>query len=39
MMLEHKKNIEYLVEQIRINFVPQQIILFGSCARQEERDK
>ena len=37
-MLGHKSNIEHLVEQIIMNFAPQQIILFGSCARQEERE-
>jgi len=38
MILNHKENIEYLVEQVKMNFAPQQIILFGSCARQEERE-
>jgi len=36
-MLEHKERIKIITKKIVDEFDPQKIILFGSCARQEER--
>jgi len=35
-MLKHQENIEIITKKIVDEFNPQKIILFGSCARQEQ---